>query len=258
MEIGVITLFPEMFTAINYGITGRAVEKKIINLHFWNPRDYTKNKHRTVDDRPYGGGPGMLMKAQPLQDAIRAAKKKLTYHSEKNDNKKTKVIYVSPQGRKFNHKLARETAAACETIIFVAGRYEGIDERLFNTDIDEEWSIGDYVLTGGELPIMVIIDSITRLLPGALGDEMSAQQDSFAEGLLDYPHYTRPEVLNDLGVPKVLLSGDHKEIEKWRLKQALGKTWLKRPELLQKIQLNKLQQSLLEEFIKEHNRGKKK
>jgi tRNA (guanine37-N1)-methyltransferase len=238
MEIGLITLFPEMFAALNYGVIGRAIKQNIINLQHWNPRDFTTDKHRTVDDRPYGGGPGMLMKAQPLQDAIKAAKNKIN----------AKVIYVSPQGKPFNQAAAKKMAGY-KGIIFLAGRYEGIDERLIGTDVDEEWSIGDYVLTGGELAVMVMIDAIARLLPNVLGDEQSAEMDSFVDGLLDHPHYTRPEILNGMQVPKVLLSGNHAEITRWRLKQSLGRTWLRRPDLLKKIKLNKLQQTLLEEFM---------
>jgi tRNA (guanine37-N1)-methyltransferase len=241
MEMGIITLFPEMFDALNFGVIGRAIKQNIINLQFWNPRDFTTDKHRTVDDRPYGGGPGMLMKAQPLQEAIKASKNKI---------KNAKVIYVSPQGQRFDQAAAKKMANN-SGIIFLAGRYEGIDERLIGTDIDEEWSIGDYVLTGGELAIMVMVDAITRLLPNVLGDEESAKADSFMDGLLDHPHYTRPEVLNGLAVPEVLLSGNHAEIARWRLKQALGRTWLRRPDLLEKMQLNKLQKNLLKEFINE-------
>lgn len=246
MEVGLVTLFPEMFSALNYGITGRAIKRGLINLRFWNPRDYTKDKHRTVDDRPYGGGPGMLMKVQPLQDAIRAARKAIAYDA--------KVIYVSPAGRRFNQAAAREMAN-WQAMIFVAGRYEGIDERLLSTDIDEVWSIGDYVLSGGELAGMVMIDAIIRLLPGALGDEASAEQDSFSKGLLDCPHYTRPEAINNLNVPEVLLSGDHQAIERWRMKQSLGKTWLTRPDLLIEIELDEYQQILLREFINEYQKN---
>jgi tRNA (guanine37-N1)-methyltransferase len=246
MEIGLITLFPEMFDALNYGVIGRAIKQNIIKLQHWNPRDFTCDKHRTVDDRPYGGGPGMLMKAQPLQDAIKTARGKI---------KNTKVIYVSPQGKPFTQAAAKNMASH-KKIIFLAGRYEGIDERLIETDVDEEWSIGDYVLTGGELAVMVMIDAIVRLLPNVLGDEQSAKLDSFVDGLLDHPHYTRPEVLNGTQVPKVLLSGNHAEITKWRLKQSLGRTWLRRPDLLKKIKLNKLQQDLLQEFIDESRKRK--
>lgn len=242
MQIDIITLFPEMFQALNYGIVGRAQTQKIITLSYWNPRDFTQDRHRTVDDRPYGGGPGMLMKVQPLQDAIHAAKKASILP--------TKVAYLSPQGRPFDQAAARELAQR-PRLILVAGRYEGVDERLLQTEIDEQWSIGDYVLSGGEIPAMSMIDAITRLLPGALGDEESAQYDSFSGYLLDHPHYTRPEEINDLKVPTVLLSGNHAAIQRWRLKQALGKTWLLRPDLLKKHSLNAEEEILLAEFMSE-------
>jgi len=248
MEIGLISLFPEMFDALNYGITGRAIQHQLVKLHYLNPRDYTTDKHRTVDDHPYGGGPGMLMKVQPLQDTITAAKKTI--------NNDTKVIYVSPQGRQFNQKTAFEMAKQ-SSVIFVAGRYEGIDNRLLETTIDEEWSIGDYVLSGGELAIMVMLDAIIRLLPEALGNETSALQDSFSQDLLDCPHYTRPENINGLKVPQVLLTGDHQAILRWRMKQCLGHTWLKRPDLLETMSLDEQQQTLLKEFIDEHYSRKK-
>ncbi len=244
IDFGIITLFPEMFSALELGITGQAISKTLIHLKTWNPRGYTHNKHRTVDDRPYGGGPGMVMLAQPLCDAI---------HAATTDLPQAKVIYVSPKGTPFNQQVAKEFSTQ-SSLIFVAGRYEGIDERLIETEIDEEWSIGDYVLTGGELPIMVMIDAITRLIPGALGDEDSADQDSFVHGLLDHPHYTRPETWDNMKVPEVLLGGDHKAINEWRLKQSLGQTWLKRPDLLKNQQLSPIQQKLLQEFINEHQK----
>jgi tRNA (guanine37-N1)-methyltransferase len=243
MNIGIITLFPEMFEALHFGITGRAIENNLINLYYFNPRDFATDKHRTVDDRPYGGGPGMLMKVQPVQDAILKAKTAM--------NSAAKVVYVSPQGRLFDQKTAEEMSNR-QSIIFLAGRYEGIDERLIQTEIDEEWSIGDYILSGGELALMVIIDALTRLLPNALGDELSAEQDSFSNGLLDYPHFTRPETIHHLNVPKVLLSGNHQAIMRWRLKQSLGRTLLKRPDLLNVRKLGILEQELLSEFINEH------
>jgi tRNA (guanine37-N1)-methyltransferase len=244
MRLGVVSLFPQMFDAISqYGVTGRAVKQERLSIEYWNPRDFTTDKHRTVDDRPYGGGPGMVMKVEPLQKAIRAAKSALGQQS--------KVIYLSPQGRQLTqadvNKLATE-----DGLVFVAGRYEGIDERLIEQEIDEEWSIGDYVLSGGELAAMVMIDSVARLLPGVLGDDESAQQDSFMDGLLDHPHYTRPEQLNDQSVPAVLLGGDHKAIREWRLKQSLGRTWLRRPDLLAMDTLTDEQQALLKQFIAEH------
>jgi len=244
MHLGVISLFPQMFDAITeYGVTGRAVSHGKLNLSYWNPRDYTQDKHKTVDDRPYGGGPGMVMKVEPLRDAIQSAKKTIGHDA--------KVIYLSPQGRKLDQQGLQELATN-DALIFVAGRYEGIDERLIENEIDEEWSIGDYVLSGGELAAMVIIDGVARLLPGVLGDEESAQQDSFMDGLLDHPHYTRPERLSDQVVPEVLLGGDHEAIRKWRLKQSLGRTWLRRPDVLDKKDLSKEQNALLEQFIAEY------
>jgi len=245
MRIDVITLFPQMFDAVTKsGITGRAVENQQLDLQLWNPRDFTTDKHRTVDDRPYGGGPGMVMRVQPLQDAIQAAR---TAQSGQR-----RVIYLSPQGRRFDQQLAQELLNDEVGPILIAGRYEGIDQRLIEHSIDEEVSIGDYVLSGGEIAAMVIIDAMTRLLPDVLGHEDSALQDSFSNGLLDCPHYTRPERIDSLEVPDVLLSGDHQAINRWRQKQALGKTWLKRPDLLEKIALDEEQQRLLNEFIQEY------
>lgn len=243
MQIGVVTLFPEMFDAvIDCGITSRAVDQGLLQIDCWNPRDFTSDRHRTVDDRPYGGGPGMVMKLEPLRDAIHAARAALPQAT---------VIYLSPQGRKLDQRGVEELAKRPQ-LILVAGRYEGIDERLIEAEIDEEWSIGDYVLSGGELAAMVLVDAVTRLLPGALGDAQSAEQDSFADGLLDCPHYTRPEEFDGRRVPEVLLGGNHESIRRWRLKQALGRTWLRRPELLQGRELNKEQKHLLDEFIREH------
>jgi len=243
MWIGVISLFPEMFDAITeYGVTGRAIRKGLIEFHKWNPRDFTHDRHRTVDDRPYGGGPGMLMMVQPLRDAIHAAKAKA-----KADGHHAKVIYLSPQGRKLDQVGVSELAQD-NCLIFVAGRYEGIDERIIESDIDEEWSVGDYILSGGELPAMNVIDAVARFVPGVLGHELSAEQDSFADGLLDCPHYTRPEVLDGKSVPKVLLSGNHKHIQQWRQFQSLERTWLRRPELLTDLALTAEQVSMLEEI----------
>jgi tRNA (guanine37-N1)-methyltransferase len=245
LHIGVVTLFPEMLDAVSrVGITGRAVEQGLLAIHAWNPRDYTMDRHRTVDDRPYGGGPGMVMKMEPLRDAIRRARARAP--------KGTLVIHLSPQGRVLDQAGLRELLAL-PGLVLVAGRYEGIDERLIAAEIDQEWSIGDYVLSGGELAAMVIIDGVTRLLPGALGHGDSAEQDSFSDGLLDYPHYTRPEVVGGQTVPTVLLSGDHRAIHRWRQKQALGRTWLRRPDLLQGLKLDELQQRLLDEFIHEQH-----
>lgn len=242
MWFGTITLFPEMFSILEYGITGRAIKNGILAVNYWNPRDFTQNKHRSVDDRPYGGGPGMVMMAQPLQDAIHAAKQTAP--------KPPLVIHLSPQGQCFNQKAA-ERFCTEESIIFVAGRYEGIDERLLALEVDEEWSVGDFILSGGELAAMIMIDTVTRLLPGALGHEDSAAEDSLSSGLLKYPQYTRPEKFQDLMVPDILLGGNHKTIERWRMKQSLGKTWLRRPDLLTRFTLDKSQLELLMEFIQE-------
>ena len=243
MSIGVISLFPEMFRAITeHGVTGRAVKSGLLQIECWNPRDFTHDKHRTVDDRPYGGGPGMLMMVQPLRDAIHAAKQAA------GDG--AKVIYLSPQGRKLTQAGVTELATN-QKLILVAGRYEGIDERVIQTEVDEEWSIGDYVLSGGELPAMTLIDAVSRLVPGVLGDQASAEQDSFTDGLLDHPHYTRPEVLDGLTVPEALTSGNHEVIRRWRLKQSLGRTWQRRPELINNLALTDEQESLLAEYVRE-------
>ncbi len=226
-----------------YGVVGRAVERGLVELVTWNPRDYAEDRHATVDDRPYGGGPGMVMKVAPLQAAIRAARAA--------DERPARVIHLSPQGPRLEQggvaRLAQQPR-----IIFLCGRYEGIDERLLEAEVDEELSIGDYVLSGGELAAMVAVDAATRLIPGALGHEDSAAEDSFAGGLLDHPHYTRPEVHEGRGVPAVLRSGDHGAVDEWRLKQALGRTWLRRPDLLAGRELEQRQRRLLEEFIAEH------
>ena len=250
MHFHVITLFPEMIEQMcEFGVLGRAIKRGIIKLTCWNPRDYTQDKHRTVDDRPYGGGPGMLMKVQPLADAINAAKQ------QAGDD--AKVIYLSPQGQVLNQQLIIKTADELEqkALILIAGRYEGIDERLIKQYVDEEWSIGDYVLSGGEMPALILIDAVARMLPDVLGDADSAQQDSFMEGLLDCPHYTRPEEIDGQTVPEVLLSGDHKKIDRWRQKQALGRTWLRRPDLLETRQLNDEQKKWLSEFQREHEQS---
>lgn len=250
MWIGLISLFPDMFRAVtDSGISSRAVKNGLVDLEFWNPRDFTEDAYRRVDDRPYGGGPGMVMLIEPLRQAIAAARaaalqKGLT----------PKVIYLSPQGRVLTQEGVRELAKATGFIL-LCGRYEGIDERLIRREVDEEWSIGDYVLSGGELPAMVLMDAVTRLLPGALGSEASAEEDSFTDGLLDCPHYTRPEVYEGEEVPKVLLSGDHAAIRKWRRRQSLERTLQRRPDLLEKaVQgglLDKEQQKLLSEIRRE-------
>ena len=244
MWVGVISLFPEMFRSVtDFGVTGQAVKKGVLSIETWNPRDFTHDKRRTVDDKPYGGGPGMLMMVQPLRDAIQTAKQAAPG--------KTKVIYLSPQGRKLDQQGVEELATH-ENLLLICGRYEGVDERIIESEVDEEWSIGDFVMTGGELPAMTLIDSVSRFIPGVLGDFASAEEDSFANGLLDCPHYTRPEVLDGQTVPQVLLSGNHKDISRWRLKQSLGRTWLRRPELLENLALTDDQEFLLAEFIREY------
>jgi tRNA (guanine37-N1)-methyltransferase len=237
MQIAVVSLFPEMFAAVaDHGVTGRASAQGLLEILPVNPRDFTSDRHRTVDDRPYGGGPGMLMKIEPLARAIDAARGRVAGGA--------KVIYLSPQGRRFDHARALQLAGEAG-LVLVAGRYEGVDERLLQTEVDEELSIGDYVLSGGELAAMVVIDAVTRQLPGALGHELSAQEDSYADGLLDCPHYTRPEEYRGLVVPEVLLSGDHERIRRWRLQQALGRTWERRPDLLAQRELTAEEQELL-------------
>ncbi len=246
MRIDVVTLFPELvLDVIRHGVTGRAAERGLLKVRTWNPRDFATDPHRTVDDRPYGGGPGMLMKVEPLRAAIRAARS--------DQGGRTRTLYVSPQGRRLDHAGVRELAKE-PMLTIVAGRYQGIDERLLQADVDEEWSIGDYVLSGGELAAMVVIDTVARQLPGTLGHGASAAQDSFADGLLDCPHYTRPEIVEGRRVPAVLLSGNHEAIRRWRLQQALGNTWLRRPDLLRRRVLNQDQTELLEAFIREHER----
>lgn len=243
--IGVITLFPEMFDAITQqGVIGRAIKKGTIEFNSWNPRDFTHDKHRTVDDRPYGGGPGMLMMVQPLTDAIRTAKEAA--------GEGAKVIYLSPQGRKLDQAGVKHLSQH-KKIVLVAGRYEGVDERVIQSEVDEEWSIGDFVLSGGELPAMTLIDAVARMIPGVLGHKLSAEQDSFSDGLLDCPHYTRPEVLAGQRVPDVLLSGDHEKIRQWRLKQSLGRTWLRRPDLINNLALTDEQKLLLDSFLTEQD-----
>lgn len=238
MRFDVITLFPEMMQALAAGVIGRAKVQQLIQLHLWNPRDYTQDVHKTVDDRPYGGGPGMVMKIAPLDAAIRDAR---------SANSSAKVIYLSPQGEPFTQKMAKNLSTS-EGLILLCGRYEGIDERLLQKQVDQEISIGDYVLSGGELPAMVLIDTVSRLIPGVLGHADSAEQDSFVNGLLDCPHYTRPEVLDGEKVPEVLLSGNHAAIEKWRLQQALVRTRERRPDLFNNRKLTELEQNLLEQY----------
>ena len=242
LAIGVVTLFPHMFAAVSdYGVSGKAVSSGLLQISTINPRDYATDRQRSVDDRPYGGGPGMVMMVQPLQAALRSARDALPGAA---------VVYLSPQGRKLQQQDVMAFARR-DSFILVAGRYEGVDERFIELEVDEEWSIGDYVLSGGELPAMVLIDAVARCLPGALGNEESAPEDSFFRGLLDWPHYTRPERVAGLSVPPVLLSGDHGAIRKWRLKQALGRTWQRRPELLEALTLDPEQRALLDEYIEE-------
>ncbi len=244
MHIALVSLFPEMFEAVSeHGVTGRAVKQGLVAISHSNPRDYTTDRHRTVDDRPYGGGPGMLMKIDPLQQAIQAAREQA--------GEGAKVIYLSPQGRRFDHGRAVQLATE-RALILVAGRYEGVDERLIEAEVDEELSIGDFVLSGGELAAMVVIDAVTRQLPGALGHEQSAQEDSYADGLLDCPHYTRPEIYRGQRVPEVLLSGNHEQIRRWRLKQALGRTLERRPDLLEGRALTPEDQELLAEYRRDN------
>jgi tRNA (guanine37-N1)-methyltransferase len=241
MRIDVVTLFPQMIAALlEWGIVGRAAKSGLLQLYTWNPRDYARDVHRTVDDRPFGGGPGMVMMVQPLTDAIRAARAAAP--------EPARVVYLSPQGRRFDQARARELAAGAARLVLVAGRYEGIDERVLETDIDEELSIGDYVLSGGEIAAAVVIDAVTRLLPGAVGDEDSVQQDSFVAGLLEYPQYTRPREIGGRAVPEVLLRGNHREIEEWRFKQSVLRTRRKRPELLAGLELDAQRRKWLEEL----------
>ena len=240
---GVVTLFPQMFKAItDCGVCGKAVQKGRIKVNTWNPRDFTQDKYRTVDDKPYGGGPGMLMKMEPLQQAIQSARKF-------SDNE-AYVIYLSPQGRTLDQNIVRKLAKK-KKIILVSGRYEGVDERVIEEEIDEELSVGEYVLSGGELPAMVLIDAVSRLVSGVLGSNESAMQDSFSDSLLEYPHYTRPAIIGGRSVPKVLLSGNHAKIRSWRLKQSLGRTWQRRPDLLKNRELTHEETNLLSEFIQE-------
>ena len=240
MRFDVISLFPDMVQqAARVGVTGKAIENETVILNVWNPRDYTHDKHNTVDDRPFGGGQGMVMKYQPLHDAVTAAKADSFCES--------KVVYLSPQGKPLTQSLLKE-ASNLSQLILVAGRYEGIDERFIARDCDEEWSLGDYVISGGELAALIVIDAITRLLPNVLGNVQSALQDSHSDGLLDYPQFTRPECIENEAVPDVLLSGHHKDIEQWRMKQALGRTWQKRPDLLKKKTLSAEQERLLAQF----------
>ncbi|MGA8050461.1 MAG: tRNA (guanosine(37)-N1)-methyltransferase TrmD [Burkholderiales bacterium] len=250
MRFDAVTLFPEMFAAVtHYGITRRALEAGLWRLETWNPRDFTFDNYRTIDDRPYGGGPGMVMLAEPLEkslDAVVAAQ----------GEAKGRVIYLSPQGRRLDHASVVELSRE-RSLTLLCGRYEGVDERLIRGRVDEELSLGDFVLSGGELAAMALIDAVVRQLPGALGDEHSALEESFVQGLLDCPQYTRPETYRGEKVPEVLLTGNHEKIRRWRLKQALGRTWLKRPDLLALRSMNDEERNLLEEFQHERTNGEK-
>ncbi|WP_444925538.1 tRNA (guanosine(37)-N1)-methyltransferase TrmD [Microbulbifer sp. TRSA002] len=245
-RIALVSIFPEMFAALTeYGVSGRAVKDGLLEVRCWNPRDFTSDRHRTVDDRPYGGGPGMVMLAEPLYQALEAAR---AWAGE--DGESVRSIYMSPQGRQLDQGGVEQLSAA-GNLVLLAGRYEGVDERIVESMIDEEWSIGDYVLSGGELAAMVMVDAITRLIPGALGHNQSAVEDSFSSGLLDCPHYTRPEQYRGVAVPEVLLSGNHERIRRWRLKQALARTQQRRPDLLHGLELSDEQKLLLDEIQRE-------
>ncbi len=243
MRIDVVTVFPDLIAAATgYGVTGRAIDRGVASIATWDPREYANDRHRSVDDRPYGGGPGMVMKYEPLAEALAAARSRAPEGSP--------VVYLSPQGRVFDQATAKRYAAL-PGVILLAGRYEGVDERFIEAQVDEELSLGDFVLSGGEVAAMAVIDAVVRLLPGVLGDDESAAQDSFMEGLLDCPHYTRPEEIEGQRVPDVLLSGDHAEIARWRMKQALGRTYERRPDLIEKLELTDEQRALLDDFLKE-------
>lgn len=243
MRIAVVTVFPQMIReALAYGVVGRAVERGGLLVDCIDPRDQVHDVHRTVDDRPYGGGPGMVLKAEPLAAALGEAAARFEAGAKR--------VYLGADGRRFDQGLAREAAAA-GGLILLAGRYEGVDERLLETRIDERWSIGDYVLSGGELAALVVIDAIARLIPGTLGSAQSVEQESFSDGLLDWPHYTRPPEFDGRRVPEVLLSGDHAAIRRWRLREALGRTWLCRPDLIERRGMSAEERELLEEYLAE-------
>ncbi|WP_174873359.1 tRNA (guanosine(37)-N1)-methyltransferase TrmD [Vogesella oryzae] len=254
MQLDAITLFPEMFDSLTrFGVTRRALEQSIWQFGAWNPRDFTTDNYHTVDDRPYGGGPGMVMMVEPLEKAIAAAKARQSAQGVEQSH----VIYLSPQGGRLTHSKAAELAQK-PGLILLCGRYEGIDERLIDSEVDEEISVGDYVLSGGELPAMVLMDAVLRLLPGVLNDAQSAYEDSFVNDLLDCPHYTRPEEYRGVRVPDVLMSGNHAMIAKWRLKQSLGRTFERRPDLLASRTLTKQESRLLAEYQQEQDSGKNK
>lgn len=244
IHFGVISLLPEMFACLEQGVVGRAFKQGLAKLDCWNPRQWASGSYQQVDDKPYGGGPGMVMMYAPLRSAIKHAKSKLPNGC--------KTVYLSPQGKRINQQDLTTIAARQQSILFIAGRYEGIDERIIEHHVDEEWSLADFVLSGGEIAAMAFIDAVVRLLPGTLGHVASAQKDSFMNGLLDCPHYTRPAMIEGYEVPAVLLSGNDGEIERWQRKQILGKTWLKRPDLLENVQLTDKDRQLLTEFKNEH------
>lgn len=245
LSFGVVTLMPEMFNSLSFGITKRAIENKIVNISYFNPRDWANNSYKKVDDKPYGGGPGMVLMYEPLKQAILAAKNKLS------DSCKT--IYLSPQGKRVTQQKLQKVATKDQSILFIAGRYEGIDERIIENYVDEQWSLGDFVLSGGEFAAMAFIDAIVRLLPGSLGDDDSIKEESFMDGLLEYPQYSRPATIDGHDIPQVLLRGNHSEILRWRRKQSLGRTWLQRPDLMKNLILNDLDEQLLREFRNECN-----
>ena len=255
MRIDVVTLFPEMVEhAARFGVTGRALERGLWRLATWNPRDFTTDNYRTVDDRPYGGGPGMVMLAEPLARAIGAARAAQRGEGA-GVTRATRVIHLSPQGVPLTHARVMELAAICDAtdLVLLAGRYEGIDERLLEREVDEEVSIGDFVVSGGEMPALMLIDAIVRQRPGVLNDATSAGQDSFVDGVLDCPHYTRPEVYAGVTVPPVLLSGNHAAIARWRRRESLGRTWRRRPDLLAARALSAADEALLREYAQEHD-----
>ncbi len=243
MRIDVITLFPELVATMqDHGVVGRALRAKLVDLELTNPRDFSEDANKRVDDRPYGGGPGMVMQFAPLSKTLE--------HVKAKSSEKAKVVYLSPQGKKLDQAAVRNLSN-CSQLILLCGRYEGVDERFIEANVDEEWSIGDYVMSGGELAAMVLIDAMVRTIPGALGDDQSAEQESFESGLLDYPHYSRPEIIDGREVPKELLSGDHKKIASWRLKQALGRTFLRRPDMIELENLSDQEKQLLDEYLVE-------
>lgn len=244
LHLGVITLLPEMLSVLGQGVLGRAIQQGLARVDHWNPRDWAERPYRQVDDKPYGGGPGMVMMYEPLAAAITHARQQMPANC--------KTVYLSPQGRVIKQQDLNRLARDKQPVLFIAGRYEGVDERIITKHIDEEWSIGDFILSGGELAALVLIDALVRLLPGSLGHCCSAEQDSFMNGLLDCPHYTRPASIDNMDVPPVLLQGNHRDIERWRRKQALGQTWIKRPDLLETMTLNKIDEQLLSEFQSEY------